>query len=80
MCHLKIKQSKDPGQLGCDLDNTRESKSGKSRNIKIRKKERIMAVMIGLEKKKIDGKNLEGNNFQMVLVVKIAIYRERGAN
>lgn len=38
-----------------------------------------MAVMIGLEKK-IDGKNLEGNNFQMVLVVKIAIYRERGAN
>ena len=30
--------------------------------------------------KEIDGKNLEGNNFQMVLVVKIAIYRERGAN
>ena len=40
-----------------------------------------MAVMIGLgKKKKIDGKNLEGNNFQMVMVVKIAIYRERGAN
>lgn len=65
--------------MGCDLDNTGESKSGKSRNMKIRKKEGIMAVMIGLGKK-IDGKNLEGNNFQMVLVVKIAIYRERGAN
>lgn len=77
---MKIKHSKDPGQLGCDLDNTRESKCGKSRNIKIRKKERNMAVMIGLGKKKIDGKNLEGNNFQMVMVVKIAIYRERGAN
>lgn len=49
---MKIKQSKDPGQMGSDLDNSRESKSGKSRNIKIRKKERIMAVMIGLEKKK----------------------------
>lgn len=76
----KQTDSKYPGQLGCDLDNTNESKSGKSRNIRIKEKERIMAVMIGLEKKKIDGKNLEGNNFQMVLVVKIAIYRERGAN
>lgn len=39
-----------------------------------------MALMICLQEKKLDGKNLEGNHFQMVLVVKIAIYRERGAN
>lgn len=30
--------------------------------------------------RKLDGKNLEGKNFQMVLLVKIAIYRDRGAN
>lgn len=51
---MRIKQSKYPGQLGCDLDNTGESKSGKSRNIKIRKKERIMAVMIGWKKKEME--------------------------
>lgn len=36
--------------------------------------------MIGLGGKRLDGKNLEGKNFQMVLLVEIAIYRDRGAN
>lgn len=44
------------------------------------KKERIWAVMIGFGGGELDGKNLEGKNFQMALLVKIAIYRDRGAN
>lgn len=51
---------------------------GKSRNTEW--KEGTAAVMIGLGGRKLDGKNLEGKNFQMVLLVKIAIYRDRGAN
>lgn len=42
-------KSKISGHLGCDLDNAGESKIGKSRTIKIRK--RIMAVMISLQGK-----------------------------